>query len=394
MAYSNTILSQTMSIFLHNCRIWGEDGFIEGTGLLIEDGKIKSFHEETSQFPANVKSYDLQGNTLLPGLIDGHTHGGGGFDTKDVSVEGIVKMRELQAADGTTAFLPTLYPAPIKEMRRTMGVIREAGTEGHGAEILGVHLEGPFINPTMRGALGDAYLLSPSVEIAKSLIDGFEDLVKIITLSPELEGPELEGPELEEIDKLICWCVENGISVSMGHSNATFDEAGMAFKSGAKGATHLFNRMRGFHHREPGISGFSLTEDEMYTEIIADLKHLHPAVIRLVLNIKSRRQILLVSDSVSGAKKKEYGAGPVFLPDGTIAGSAQLLFDGVRNLCDIGIKLEDAVTYASYNPASYSGVSERKGSLKSGYDADILVVDGALNLKGILIRGEWSKRDF
>ncbi|MBI5756593.1 MAG: N-acetylglucosamine-6-phosphate deacetylase [Nitrospirae bacterium] len=373
-----------MSIFLHNCRIWDEEGFIEGSGLLIEDGKIRSHQKGKSQLPTNVILYDLHGYTLLPGLIDIHTHGVGDFDTKDASVEGIIKMRELQAADGTTAFLPTLYPAPIKEMRRTMGVIREAGTEGHGAEILGVHLEGPFINPVMRGALGAAYLLPPSVETAKRLIEGFEDLVKLITVSPELEGPELEG-----IDKLICWCVENGITVSMGHSNATFDEAGMAFKSGAKGATHLFNRMRGFHHREPGISGFSLTEDEMYTEIIADLKHLHPAVIRLVLNIKSRRRILLVSDSVRGAKKKEYGAGPVFLPDGTIAGSAQLLFDGVRNLCDIGVKLEDAVTYASYNPASYSGVSERKGSLKSGYDADILVVDGALNLKGILIRGKW-----
>lgn len=226
-------------------------------------------------------------------IVDLHIHGIMGYDTNTEDPEDIIKISEIEKKLGISAILLTIYPGPIEKMRRNMEVVKEAmkRKEG-GSEILGIHLEGPFLNPKMYGALDPTFFLEPSVETLKRLIEGFEDIVRIITLSPELEGAiEL----IKEIRQM-------GILANMGHSEATYKMAEWAFENGATGITHIFNAQRPFHHREPGIAGFGLLNPDVYIEVIGDGVHLHEKVLDMILRLKPQDRIILVSDSVRETK--------------------------------------------------------------------------------------------
>lgn len=259
----------------------------------------------------------------LSGLIDLHIHstgrhGTGGYGAG--SALDVLKMAEISGKGGVSGILPAVYPASIKKMRNDMAAVREAmmqRAEKGAARVLGVHLEGPFLNPVRSGALKKETFRNPSISRLKELVSGFEDVVKIITVAPELKGA------LWVMER----CVELGMRVNMGHSDATLGQALEGKRAGASGVTHLFNAMRPFHHREPGLAGLGLMDEDLYVEVIADGVHLSPEVVRLIFDVKPKDRIVLVSDSVRGPMKKK----------GILQGGKTSLAEAVKFLEGIGI---------------------------------------------------------
>src|ERR1700690_2240005 len=236
----------------------------------------------------------------LKGFLDLHTHGIGKYDTRTNNASDILKVADLQGRAGTDALCFAIYPGTVDVMRQNIDAVRKAielqkkdsGRRHFSGEkvksqatILGVHLEGPFLNPRHCGSLDKKGFIKPSVSLLKRLLDGNEDLIKVMTIAPEMSGA------LKVIEK----CSELGIKINMGHSDASYDEALEAKKAGATGITHLFNAMRPFHHREPGLSGFGLLDEDIYIEVIADGVHLHPRTLELIFNRKRLDRIILVS---------------------------------------------------------------------------------------------------
>lgn len=231
-------------------------------------------------------------------IIDIHNHGIGGYDTRTNLIQDILKIAEIQGSYGVSEILPTIYPAPIQVMRENMETVKKAmliqdsAASTQQSKITGIHLEGPFLNPVKSGAMNaDSFIEANEYNFCK-LIEGFEDMVKIITVAPEIKGSV-------EIIRTIS---DKGIIVSMGHSDATYAEAEAGFHAGARGITHIYNAMRGFHHREPGIAGFGLLNQDIYIEIIADPFHLHEKTIELIFKTKNHDRIIIVSDTVKETK--------------------------------------------------------------------------------------------
>jgi N-acetylglucosamine-6-phosphate deacetylase len=231
-------------------------------------------------------------------VIDLHTHGMAGRDTRCGHVEDVLAIAGAHGISGVSSIVLSIYPASIPVMRGQLALVREAmkaqgaRREARAARILGAHLEGPFLNPSRAGALDADAFLRPSDSAFSELIEGFEDIVKVMTVAPELPGAL----------PLIGKASEAGIVVAMGHSDATYTEAQAGFKAGARSVTHLFNAMRGFHHREPGLAGFGLLDEEVYVEVVADPYHLDMKTLDLLFRVKDRERIIIVSDSVRETK--------------------------------------------------------------------------------------------
>ncbi len=294
-------------------------------------------------------------------IIDIHTHGIKGYDTKTTDLNHILKIAEIQGSQGVTNIVLTIYSGTIKVMRENMLLVKKAmeiqNTESDrkSARIIGVHLEGPFLNPSKCGALNAMTFLEPSEYSFKELIEGFEDIVKIITIAPELNGA---------ID-LIKIITNYGIIASMGHSDATYKEAERGFNAGAKGITHIFNAMRGIHHREPGIAGFGLLNKDIYIEVIADPFHLHPEILALIFRIKDHERIILISDTVKetniflrGYKNKyeesrfaqSFGVTDTH---GKLLGGCMTIVESSKRLIDEGYREEIVMKTISENPERY-----------------------------------------
>lgn len=283
------------------------------------------------------------------GLIDLHTHGSGGYDTRTADPRHILKIAELHGRAGTAAILPTIYSGSTERMRLNMEAVRRAMEVEVGAEaavILGVHLEGPFLNPVRCGAQDRNSILKPSAAALKRLIEGYEKIIKIITIAPEMPG------SLKVIEK----CTESGIRVNMGHSDATYLQALDGKKAGATGITHLFNAMRPFHHREPGIAGLGLADKDLYAEVIADGVHLHPQTLSLIFACKRHDRIILVTDSVRGSGKK---GKAVYNRAGVLQGSGITLRDSFKVLKNISILPATITGAAADNPKRYLKSSKK-----------------------------------
>lgn len=279
-------------------------------------------------------------------LIDIHVHGAMDYDTRTRRRDDILRIAEIHGERGTSAILPTIYPGDIDTMRKNMDAVKRAmASQRSGARILGMHLEGPFLNRERAGALDPGCFMEPSVEALERLLDGFQEIVKIITIAPELPGA------LAVIEA----CRARGILVHMGHSDATFEQAEEGKRAGATGITHLFNAMRGFHHREPGLAGFGLMDEDMYVEVISDNAHLHPQSLKMLFEMKPRSRIILISDSISGPG---WGSGPIRGAGGMLQGSGTPLADGVKNLVSLGVPTEQATMFASINPSTYLGITD------------------------------------
>jgi N-acetylglucosamine-6-phosphate deacetylase len=314
-------------------------------------------------------------------IIDIHTHGIGGYDTKSNKVEDILEIAEIFGSQGVSEIIPTIYPSSINIMRENMMTVKKAmerqkdisnlsltinnppsppfrkgGMGGfdkrgrvmervrtpHSALILGVHLEGPFLNPSKCGDLAARAFLKPTEYNFRQLIEGFEDIVKIITIAPEINGAI----------KLIKKISNRGIIVSMGHSDATFSEAEAGFNAGARGITHIFDAMRGFHHREPGIAGFGLINKDIYIEVIADPFHLHPKTLELIFRIKNPEKIIIVSDSVKEAKVKRR-IKAVTDTHGKLLGGSMAIVQSSKRLIQMGFDEDLIMRCITVNPERY-----------------------------------------
>ena len=295
-------------------------------------------------------------------FIDIHTHGIGGYDTRTLSESDILNMAGIHASAGVSAIMPTIYPDTIEVMRENMLAVKRAmelqrsevfplpwgerdRVRGNKtATILGIHLEGSFLNPKRCGALNAEAFLEPTEFNLEKLLDGFEEMIKLITIAPEMEGAT----------RLIRKISDRGIVASMGHSDATYAEAEAGYHAGAKGITHLFNAMRGFHHREPGIAGFGLLNKDIYIEIIADRYHLHPKALELIFKTKNPERIILVSDSVKETKTSEGEMKQGVVDDsGRLQGGAMTITESSERLIELGFDEEVIVGCITRNPADY-----------------------------------------
>lgn len=364
------------------------DGEVRGKSLLFTD-RIIGIVDEAEARDAAEEVIDAGGLYVSPGLIDVHIHGYKGADVSDDDPEGIRSMARELTANGVTAFLPTTLTVDWKVLESICGHVRSLSEESRdadfpGAEISGVHLEGPFINPAYKGAQNPAYILEPDAE----KILPFADIIKVITLAPEMPGGD------ECIRKLKR---ETNIALSMGHSGASFDQAMHAVGQGITRATHLFNAMTQMVHREPGVVGAALASD-IYTELIADTFHVSKGIYPLIVKAKGCK-LVLITDALRSAGMPDglyENGGQQFtvrgiecrLTDGTIAGSVLRLNRAVKNLRDHGnIPLFAAVRAASLSAAESANLADRKGSLTPGKDADIVLMDSECEVRKTFVRG-------
>lgn len=273
------------------------------------------------------------------GLIDLHTHGIGSTDTRGASAGRLIRLAAEHGRAGTSAFLPSIYPGTVKEMRAQLDAVAEAmnAPPAKGAaRILGAHLEGPFINPAFAGALDRKLFMRPTLANLKALTSGMEGVVRMITIAPELPGA------LRVMER----AASLGIRVCMGHSDATARQAASGAAAGATGVTHLFNAMRPMHHREPGLAGYALTDDALYVELIADGVHVSDEFLRLAFRAKPADRIILVSDSVAGPMRR----------GGVLQGAKLSLKQSTTRLIAMGIKRRPVMMAAIENPARFLGL--------------------------------------
>lgn len=297
--------------------------------------------------------------------IDIHTHGIGGFDTFSKDAETILKAAEIHCSYGVDAIVFAVYPAPVHIMRENMSAVKKAmdmqrtsvQKQKTSSSIIGVHLEGPFLNPVRCGALDPYSFLKPDIKQFEELVDGFEDVVKIITIAPELGGSI----------KIIKKARDRGIKISMGHSDATYAEAEAGYNAGAECITHILNAMRGIQHREPGIAGFGLLHADIYTEVIADPHHLHPEIIKLIFRVKNPRRIIIISDSIKDTKHSSFSGKTQDMiggrshrttlsqQAGILRGGSMTIVEATQRLVDMGIDDVTVRRCITENPATYLG---------------------------------------
>ena len=367
-----------------NGNIITEQGILKNH-VIIFDENITAIlpKEELGEYPL-IEEIDGRGRYVSPGFIDVHVHGCGGFDTMDADKEALESISREVLQTGVTSFLPTTMTMPLGEINQTIERIRQAMEKGTGAEVLGCHLEGPFINAVYKGAQDKQYIRIPELD----KINKYFDVIKILTIAPEM----LDN------DNFIQACVAQGVVVSIGHSNATYEQAMFAIKAGASHLTHTFNALPPLHHRKPGAIGAAMDSD-VICELIADNVHVHPAMQRLLLRVKGVEKIILITDAMRasllgegqydlGGQQVTVAKGEARLADGVIAGSVLSLNKAVKNFMDnTGLDLVKAVQLVTMNPAKQIGVIANKGSIALGKHADLIIFDDNLEVFVTIVRG-------
>ncbi len=366
---------------------------LEDRIIIIEKGKIIAITDKKEDLALlkNVEIIEAQNKFIVPGYIDIHVHGGGGSDVMDGEYEAIKQVATTHSRFGTTAFLPTTMTMTKDKIIKSLKSIHEARLKGTGtAEILGIHLEGPYINPEKKGAQKEEDIKKVSVEEFLEFNQASGNLIRLVTIAPEMPGA---------ID-FIRWLHQQGIIVSVGHSNATYKQVQEGIQAGLSHVTHIFNAMRGLHHREPGVVGAALSSPKLIVEMIADGIHLHPMVLKMLTQIKESEKLVLITDAMraTGFKEGTYDLGgqevivtqgQAKLKNGTLAGSVLTMDKAVKNLVTkIGISLLNAVQMASYNPAKCLGIDDKKGSLELYKDADIVILNKNLETELTMVAGK------
>lgn len=373
-------------MLIKNCNIIYLDR-IENGSVLIENGKIKEINPVNS---TDDNVIDANGLYLSPGFIDVHIHGAGGHDTMDGTFEAINEIAKVIVKRGTTSFTPTTMTVAADDIRKSMKVIKEAKLNGtDGANVLGAHLEGPFINSNAIGAQNPNFLIPPSIENFNKIVGDCEDAVTSITLAPEVDGAK-------ELTKYLS---SKGIVVSIGHTKANYEQAMEGIRCGCSHATHLFNAMTPLAHREPGVVGAVLDSD-ITTETISDGIHIAYPSLRIAYKAKGTDKVLLVTDAMMaccmpdgkyslGGQDVIVENGAARLLSGALAGSVLTLDNAVRNVYkNSKYPLYEVVKMASYNGAKFCKVDDRKGQIKEGFDADLLLFDENINIKSVFVNGK------
>lgn len=368
------------NLIIKDARMMTPRGMVLGD-IRICDGCIAQMGESLT----GGDIWQAHGAVVAPGYIDMHVHGCGGASALD-GLDGLIAMSRTLARHGVTTFLPTIEAASAQDMRKALEAVARHGKDLPGARAPGAHLEGPFIGTQYKGALNSAHFLPPALEHYLSICEGLEDAVARITIDPALPGAI---PFIQEISR-------RGVLVSIGHTDADADLCDAAILAGARMATHLFNAMPALHHRAPGPVGAALANADCAVELIADMVHIEPRVLKLAAAAKGHGRTALVSDAMAAAGMPD-GAyalgglrvlvkdGQARLSDGTLAGSTLFLDQAVRNMAQIGFPARQSVQMASAVPARLLGM--KAGELRAGYAADLVVLDEQLNVTRTFVAG-------
>ena len=384
------------SICLHNGTVMTSFTAMEHCAVLVEDGLISDVFSqkrfEQKQFRPETKIIDVREAVIAPGLIDTHTHGFGGYGTEDFSAESILGMSRLMVQYGVTAFNPTLYPAEPRLMLKAVKEAVSAMGREEGSQIMGLHLEGPFISPQRLGAMKADAVMPVDIVFMEQLWEASGGRIVNMTVAPEIKG----------MRELTLFCLKKGIVLQAGHTDAKYENMVEGMQAGILHSTHIFNAMSRMESRNPNAVGAILTHPEMSCEVIADGFHIHPDLYKLLLRNKPMDKIVLITDALKPTQQAE---GPFFAngdemcfdggvfrrkSDDIIVGSALTMIRGVKNLVSYGFSLENAVKTASYNPAQVMGYGN-KGSILPGRDADLVVFDRNFRVLTVLAGGVIKK---
>ncbi len=358
------------------------EGEIVKEKVLLFDTHIVSIVETPNL--DNIKTIDAKGNYVSAGFIDLHIHGSGGADVMDATPDALNTISSVLPSTGTTSFLATTMTMSTVDIDKALQNIQDHAQDVSGAEILGVHLEGPFLNVSKHGAQDKDYIQAPHF----SLIENYMDEVKMITLAPEVEGSE----------SFVKHLIKNypHIILSIGHSDASYETSMQSFQWGVSHATHLFNAMNPYHHRKPGIVG-AVFDSDVTCDVIADLVHTHASTLELVQKMK-KEKLILITDAMRagcmkcgtydlGGRKVEVAEGKALLDDGTLAGSVLKMNEALKNMIThTSMTLVEAVNAVTKVPAQKLGV--KKGELRVGYDADIVMFDEKFSIISTIINGK------
>lgn len=364
---------------------------LPGHHVLVEDDRIAALGPGTPDV-ADAEVIDASGSLIAPGLIDLHVHGAAGHDTMDATPEAFDGMGRVFASHGVTSYLATTVSAPLESLHETIAAARDYRAPEDGALQLGLHLEGPYLNPDHRGAHRSADLRVPDPADYHKLID--EGVVRMITLAPELPGA----------GELIRYARSCGVEVALGHSGAGFEAVREAADDGLRHASHLFNGMAPLHHRDPGAAGAVLTDERVYAHVIADGIHVHPAMVQMAILAKGIERTVLISDAMRAADLEDGGYrlgevdvvvrdGVARTAEGGLAGSTTTLDRAVRTVVErCETSPSEALRMATEVPAEAIGLGGRKGVIAPGADADLVVLDERLEVVATVVAGRVAYR--
>lgn len=375
--------------YIVNGQIYAEHRFQPGI-LGIEDGKI-ALYAASHSLPEDGEIVDAAGQKIIPGMIDIHTHGAAGVDVNGADADQLEQIGCFFAGNGTTSWLCSVLTDTQEQTCRCIESCKAyRNSRRQGAELLGIHLEGPFLAPAYKGAMPEALLRTGDAALVRRYQELAEGCIRYITVSPEVEGVIEMIPALKEL----------GIVVAMGHSGADYATAMKAIAQGVASSTHTGNAMRLLHQHEPAIWGAAL-ESDIYCEIIGDGLHLHPGTVRLILKTKGRNRVVAITDSImaAGLPDGRYHLGvnevvvkngdAVLASDGTRAGSTLTQDRALRNLLAFtGLPLEEILPLFTENPAHLIGIYDRKGSIDDGKDADLVFLDRENRISAVYLKGE------
>lgn len=386
---THSLLLKGFQLFLENQKL--ENGYIKiKNQTIVEVGEVAELSlEDKSEY--EVIEFPLHYHAI-PGFIDLHIHGVDGADTMDGTKEALDTMGAALPREGTTSFLATTMTQEIDTIEKALsnaGTYIDCQQTQGAAELLGIHLEGPFVNKKKAGAQPLQHIIHPNLTLFQKWQSLASGAIKLVTLAPELPG----GLEM------IQYLKHNGIVASIGHTDATYEEAVEAINAGVNHATHLYNQMSGLHHRQPGVVGAALLRNEIIAEIIVDGIHVRPEMVELAFRQKHREGLILITDSMRakclkngrydlGGQEVTVQDGKAYLEDGTLAGSILKMGEAAKNIVAFTkCTIEDVIEMTSVNPAKQLNIFHRKGSLAQGKDADIVILDEQLNVFMTVCRG-------
>lgn len=368
--------------------VWQEGGFISGQTLVLQDGRIAGLRPpaEVEHQPGD-RRLDGHGRYALPGFIDLHLHGSMGFDVMDGSPDALQGLCDYLIQGGVTSFLATTMTDSAERINAALSALT-AFARRSGAPLLGVHIEGPYLNPAYRGSQAEIHLREPKREEYRPWLK--TGLIKMITMAPEIAGGE----------GLMREALAQGVAVSIGHSGADYDSATRYFAAGARQVTHTFNGMPGIHHRQPGLFVAALENPEVTFQIIPDGIHVHPAVVHMLARLVGIERVVVITDAMlaTGLGDGQYATGAAIVtvkdgqarsPAGGLAGSTLTMEQALRNMmrfCDLS--LAEALPMLTRVPARSIGMYPQKGSLQVGADADVVIWDEVMGAQATIIAGE------
>lgn len=375
-------------------RIVFPDGISSGA-ILMEEGKIQAIRRGPNAAFSEGQRVDVGNRWIVPGLIDMHIHGSGGWAVGSNDPKDILGLADYLPSVGVTAFQPSTSGAMFEDLIEELGAISTAmDQQTTGSKMIGIHMEGTFLNPKKKGAFPAEVLLKPTIERMQAFLDAGQGKIQHVSMAPEIEGAE----------KVIRFLRDKGILVAGAHTDATYEETMRGIEWGVGLSNHTCNAQRSIHHRDPGALGAYLLSD-VDCELISDFVHVHPQMMEMIRRLKGIEKIALVSDAIlaAGVAPGHYAfgnraiiigeEGGSTLPDGTIAGSTGNLLLGFQNWVKVlEVSMEEASIMASKNPARITGVLDQKGTIEIGKDADILVLDSDLSLEMTVCEGVVSYR--